>query len=503
MPNIRSLSVQSKLIAAFVVLTLVAMGVVSWIGYLNTREGLRVLSERNLMGLQRSRAALVGTILRSARNEVLTLSGSRVATDAARELRAAYRDLARETVTPEMQAEVRRFYREEFGPALAKRLALAPPEDSLLPTTSTGWYLHYHYVATGPKPYGDKRVNLSSTDKSAYGQAVARLLPELKADVDRLEQQNLLFVDPETLDVFFSLEQSSILGTNLLNGPYASSNLSELVQKLRNSQSVDDYRVADFEAYRPALGSPRASVGTPIFDGPRMSAIMILRLPIGPITRALSGNGQWEADGLGKTGEVYLLGPDETMRTDSRFLKEDRPAFLATLRRSTLTTRSVDTIEKLDTTIFTLPVRHEAASAALRGETGLKALDDYRGVPSLMAYGPVDLDSLRWGMIAKIDQAEAMAPLHVYARRMLAWSVGLSLVATLMALLLAQVLTRPIAGLVTAARQVSQGALDVKVDVSATDDTASSARRSTRWWRAFAPVGTHWIVRCSRTSASS
>ena len=219
MPNIRSLSVQSKLIAAFVVLTLVAMGVVSWIGYVNTREGLRVLSERNLMGLQRSRAALVGTILRSARNEVLTLSGSRVATDAARELRAAYRDLARETVTPEMQAEVRRFYREEFGPALAKRLALAPPEDSLLPTTSTGWYLHYHYIATGPKPYGDKHVNLSSTDKSAYGQAVARLLPELKADIDRLEQQNLLFVDPETLDVFFSLEQSSILGTNLLNGP--------------------------------------------------------------------------------------------------------------------------------------------------------------------------------------------------------------------------------------------------------------------------------------------
>jgi class 3 adenylate cyclase len=39
-----------------------------------------------------------------------------------------------------------------------------------------------------------------------------------------------------------------------------------------------------------------------------------------------------------------------------------------------------------------------------------------------------------------------------------------------MALLLAQVLTRPITGLVRAARQVSQGALDVKVDVEATDE---------------------------------
>ena len=39
-------------------------------------------------------------------------------------------------------------------PALVKRSAIEPPEDSLLPTTPTGWYLHYHYIATGPKPYG-------------------------------------------------------------------------------------------------------------------------------------------------------------------------------------------------------------------------------------------------------------------------------------------------------------------------------------------------------------
>ena len=39
-----------------------------------------------------------------------------------------------------------------------------------------------------------------------------------------------------------------------------------------------------------------------------------------------------------------------------------------------------------------------------------------------------------------------------------------------MALLLAQFLTRPITALVRAAKQVSQGALDVKVDVTATDE---------------------------------
>ena len=41
-----------------------------------------------------------------------------------------------------------------------------------------------------------------------------------------------------------------------------------------------------------------------------MIAVMVLRLPIEPISNALSGDRQWEAEGLGKTGEVYLVGPD-------------------------------------------------------------------------------------------------------------------------------------------------------------------------------------------------
>ena len=75
MPHPRSLSVQSKLIAAFVALTLTAIGVMSWIGYASARDSLRAASERELMGLQRSKSALVQNILKSARNEALSLSG--------------------------------------------------------------------------------------------------------------------------------------------------------------------------------------------------------------------------------------------------------------------------------------------------------------------------------------------------------------------------------------------------------------------------------------------
>ena len=58
--------------------------------------------------------------------------------------------------------------------------------------------------------------------------------------------------------------------------------------------------MADFEAYYPSLGDPKAFVATPVFDGPRMIAIMVLKLPIEPISSALSGNQAMAGGGSGE-----------------------------------------------------------------------------------------------------------------------------------------------------------------------------------------------------------
>src|SRR5262245_34571123 len=128
--SFNSLSVRSKLILAFVLLTLLGVSVVTWIGYTSARASLREAADRQLMGLQRSKAALVKTILTSSRNTILRMSASRLVENASEELKAAYRQLDREPVTAEMKAEVNRFYREEFEPALAKRSTSLPAEGS-------------------------------------------------------------------------------------------------------------------------------------------------------------------------------------------------------------------------------------------------------------------------------------------------------------------------------------------------------------------------------------
>lgn len=460
------MSLQSKLLGAVLILVLSAIASVAWIGYTSARDSLRASALAQVQSLQRAKAGAVTSALEAVRNEVLAVSAMPQVSAAAVELLSAYRGLEGAALSAAERAAVADFYTKEFVPAVDGRLGVNSPDDAFLPKSTAGWYLHHRYLATGVRPYTGGADLVSATDDSAYGRAVARLRPQLGETVRRLGFDNILLTDPETLEVFFSFKASTVLGTSLADGPYAASHLAEAVRALRRSQNVDDYKLSDFEFYRPALGAPRAFVSTPVFEGNRLVAIMSLRLPLESIEKALYGTRDGKPGGLGRTDETYLVGPDLTMRTDSRFIREDAKAFVKVLRSSPLTTSTVDAVERLGTTVLTVPVDHPGTRAALNGESGVIETEDYRGAPVFAAFGPVDLDSLRWGVISEIDRAEALGPLSAYARSTLAAAAALALLASLLAVWLAGRIARPVEQLAEGARRISAGDLDTPVPLA-------------------------------------
>ncbi len=466
MRSLRSISLQSKLLAAILALVLSAIAVVAWLGYASARDSLRASALAQVQSMQRAKSGAVSSALEAARNEVLALSAMPQVGAAASELLAAYRGLDGAALTAAERAAVTDFYAKEFTPAIDARLGVDSPDGAYLPKSAAGWYLQHRYIALGARPYTGAADLVSAADDSAYGRALAKLRPELGETVRRLGFDNILFTDPETLEVFFSYKASTVLGTSLADGPYASSHLAEAARGLRRSQNIDDYKLSDFEFYRPAMGTPRAFISTPVFDGNRLVAIMSLRLPMDSIEKALYGTRDGKPGGLGRTDETYLVGPDLTMRTDSRFVREDAKAFVTTLRTSPLTTHTVDAVERLGTTVLTVKVDHDGTRAALNGESGVIETEDYRGEPVFAAYGPMDLDSLRWGVISEIDRAEALEPLAAYARRALAAAAALALLASLLAVWLASRIARPIEQLAQGARRISAGDLDTPVPLA-------------------------------------
>ena len=58
----------------------------------------------------------------------------------------------------------------------------------------------------------------------------------------------------------------------------------------------------------------------------------------------------------------------------------------------------------------------EAARAALAGVEGTGEIVGYRGIPTLASWGPLAIPGIKWALVAKIDTAEAFAPIYKLGR---------------------------------------------------------------------------------------
>ena len=83
--------------------------------------------------------------------------------------------------------------------------------------------------------------------------------------------------------------------------------------------------------------------------------------------------------GLGDSGEVYLVGADRLMRTESRFLADgSRDEYARDLSRSGLDEATIGRILAEGTSILLQRVETEAVARALDGVAGTELIDDYR-----------------------------------------------------------------------------------------------------------------------------
>lgn len=185
--------------------------------------------------------------------------------------------------------------------------------------------------------------------------------------------------------VMFSCAEEKDLGTNLGHGPYKKSNLAQLWKMVTVERRVS---FVDFEPYAPGDDKPRAFVGAPITDAEGdVLAVVALGIRVSAINQIMSEN-----SGMGETGEIYLVGPDKLMRSDSRLDPENHSmaASFANPKKG-----MVDT---------------EASRQALAGNEEQKVINDYIGNPVLSSYAPLFVHGLKWAIIAEIDVAEAFCP---------------------------------------------------------------------------------------------
>jgi len=159
------------------------------------------------------------------------------------------------------------------------------------------------------------------------------------------------------------------LGTSLIDGPYDDTNLATAFHQAEHDFLGDAVQLVDFASYAPSFGEPASFIAAPIVDGAWLLGVLVFQMQMGEIDDVMTSNQNWRIDGLGDTGETFLVGPDFKMRSNSRFFLEDRASYLEVAEAAGASVADLQQIRSLGTTILIQEVRTEASAAAQAGET--------------------------------------------------------------------------------------------------------------------------------------
>ena len=471
------LGIQSKLILLLLGVSLTSISVMAWIGYSTGKSALSQSVQNQLKAVLVAKTNTLKNMMTALRDQVISMSDSQVAIEGMRDFRKAYNELATQKLTPTEETKLREFYQNDFIPELAKHVDGQPVIEQYMPTGPIERYLQYHYIAANPHQYEKKQdLDVAPNDKTSYGEIHARLHKFFGRAATLFGFEDMLLVDVETMNIIYSYQKTTEFATNLVNGPYSGSHLATTARIMQRTKDRDDFKIADFEAYRPNLGKPMGFAMSSIFDGSKMIGILLLQFPIDDFNETLTGNYKWSEEGLGETGECYLVGPDKTMRSRSRFMHSDPIAFIKKLRELGISPKVINQIEKQEDVINVMPVNTPSTDLALKGQSGIHQIYDYRNEEVLSAYGPFELDSLRWAVIAEMDTSEAYAPIRAFGRTVIVVATAMALGVTLLALFCSHILTHPMRLLAEGARKVGEGDTNVKIRITSHDEFGELAK---------------------------
>ncbi len=225
-----------------------------------------------------------------------------------------------------------------------------------------------------------------------------------------------LFLITPRGDVVYTVFKKTDFASNVLTGTWRDTGLAKVFRRAIDQPDDKRHTFVDFTAYEPSDNAPAAFIARKIVHRGRPIGVLALQMPIDRIDQVMQ-----VTSGMGETGETYLVGPDQLMRSSSRFSKTS--------------------------TILKQKVTGATAAAALAGKTGVRMVEDYRGVPVLSAYQPFGIYGTRWAVMAEKDMAEILAPVHAMGKTLSIIGLLLTVAIAVGGLLVSLSVTKPLAAI--------------------------------------------------------
>ncbi len=460
----------AKLFAVLILLGAIAVLLTAVLGYVRARDALKETIYHQLTAARQTKARQIEAYFRTVRNELRLLAGSKMAVEAAKGFGSAFAELDQTALPPDLREKIDAWYTGRYLPEVSRLTGKDADAADYLPRGTAAKHLQYHYIVANPHPAARRDLLDDAGDGSAYSAQHAIFHPLLRNAAATVGFHDFMLVDAASGRIVYSMAKEADFGTSLHIGPYRHTHLATAAARCSRIPDTSLTCLEDFEPYLPSHGEPTAFMSAPVIDQGKVIAVLIAELSIVELDRVVTGERRWRQEGFGATGETYLVGPDSRARSGARLFFENRDAYVAELKATGHPAEEIDAIQRFGSPILIQRIDTQATRAALAGIEGTGEIIGAFGVPTLASWGPLDIAGVRWAVIAKIDAAEAYAPVVRLERDLMLVGGFAFLVVVVIGAWLSRHLLAPLRDLTAGVRRFAAGEQDAHVTVRTHDE---------------------------------
>ena len=460
-------SLAKKLIVTLLLVGLVPMIVTSFLASRFATDELKYAKLDKLQAVREMKGASIERYFDRIERQVVNLAEMRETASAMKAFNRTFFNMPErdgfenDEQIAEIKTALASYYTDEFLEEYKNRnegkaIDIAPLIDGL---SNEAVVAQYQYIKNNTNPLGEMHLLDRADGKASYHNMHARYHADFKNFLEYFGFYDIFLVEPDNGTIVYSVFKELDYGTSLVDGPYADTNFASAFNQAKNLPE-GQYSLKDFTTYRPSYDAPASFIASPIYDRGSVIGVLVFQVPLETINGIMT-----QRDGMGETGDSYLVGEDLLMRSDSYLSPDDHSVLQSFLHPER---GSVNT---------------EATQRAFGGEVGIDTITSYKGKPVLSAFKTINLtEDIQWAVIAEISQEEAYSGVaHLNILLCIVAAIGIGLIIGF-AIFISKLLTKPILDLAKGIQSVqSSGDFTLSIDNEFTDEVGDTSRAFNRF----------------------
>jgi methyl-accepting chemotaxis protein len=454
----------SVLIFILVVLITVSSLIAVGIAFVNKSDAyMDQIAKERLINLRNSRSQILSNFLQSNANIIGQFSSAQAVINGLIDFKDGLPSAAddvmkssgeRNALLLEAQGKVNSFYMDSY---LKTYQEYDPGSKSILkfiPKHQDGILLQDAFIVNNKNPINDRFKLLSSEVTPTYSIFHEKYHPTFVDFIEKHGFYDALLLDAEQGKVVYSTLKEADFGQSIAESALENTALLKAFEKAKKL-NVGEAVFVDFSFYTPSLGKPIAFWASPIFLDKNLLGILIIKIQTNQISNVITNNFSFKDDGLGKSGEVLVIGEDGLLRNDSRESFENVENYYEILK--------VGNDPKLAAMYLKLNsnamLQLNKSFAFHEGVQGIKSVTTFTSVEEhrvIGAYGPFKFGDLHWIISAELDESEARS-LSTELRHYVAMSILIIVIILIpLSYLVASLFLRPFHRLIDTIQRIYQ-----------------------------------------------